>query len=139
MTTVRHFSVGEATALLPRLTELIGTVRRFRDSAVVRRARIDQLWQRLEHGEPVLTTIGDEQRALDALAGRLVTTAKEIESIGCVLRDLDQGLIDFPFRARAGTVFLCWKVGEPAIQFWHGTDEGFAGRKPIAQLPVDRV
>lgn len=136
---MRHFTVGEATALLPRLTELIGTVRRFRDSAVVRRARIDQLWQRLEHGEPVLTTIGDEQRALDALAGRLVTTAKEIESIGCVLRDLDQGLIDFPFRARAGTVFLCWKVGEPAIQFWHGTDEGFAGRKPIAQLPVDRV
>jgi hypothetical protein len=139
VTTVRHFTVGEATALLPRLTELIGTVRRFRDSAVVRRARIDQLWQRLEHGERVLTTIGDEQRALDALAGRLVTTAKEIESIGCVLRDLDQGLIDFPFRARAGTVFLCWKVGEPAIRFWHGTDEGFAGRKPIAQLPVDRV
>ena len=139
MTTVRHFTVGEATALLPRLTELVATLRQFRDSAVVRRARIDQLWQRLEHGEPVLTTIGNEQRALDALADRLVTTAKEIESIGCVLRDLDQGLIDFPFRAQTGTVFLCWKVGESAIQFWHGTDEGFAGRKPIAQLPVDRV
>jgi hypothetical protein len=139
VTTVRHFTVGEATALLPRLTELVATLRQFRDSAVVRRARIDQLWQRLEHGEPVLTTIGNEQRALDALADRLVTTAKEIESIGCVLRDLDQGLIDFPFRAQTGTVFLCWKVGESAIQFWHGTDEGFAGRKPIAQLPVDRV
>ena len=138
MTTVRHFTLGEATVLLPRLTELIGTLRQLRDRAVVRRARIDRLWQRLDHGEPVLTTIGDEQRTLDALADRLVTTAKEIESIGCVLRDLDQGLIDFPFRAPTGTVFLCWKVGESAIQFWHGRDEGFAGRKPIAQLPVDR-
>jgi hypothetical protein len=139
VTTVRHFTLGEATALLPRLTELIGTLRQLRDRAVVRRARLDRLWQRLDHGEPVLTTLGDEQRALDALADRLVATAKEIESIGCVLRDLDQGLIDFPFRAPKGIVFLCWKVGESAIQFWHGRDEGFAGRKPIAQLPVDRT
>lgn len=136
---MRHFTVGEATDLLPQLTEFIGTLRRLRDSAVVKRAQIDRLWQRLENGEPVLTTIGETQRALDVLAGRLVSTAKDLESIGCVLRDLDLGLIDFPFRTRTGTVFLCWKVGESAIQFWHGTDEGFAGRKPIGQLPVDRA
>ncbi len=136
---MRHFTFGEATALLPRLTELVRTLRRLRDDAVIKKARIDQLWKRLEQGEAVLSTLGDEQRALDTLSDRLVSTAKEIETIGCVLRDLEIGLIDFPFRARTGSVFLCWKVGESTIQFWHGTDEGFARRKPIAQLPVDRA
>ena len=66
--------------------------------------------------------------------------AGEIESTGCVLRDLDTGLVDFPFRARGGaTVFLCWRVGEPAIGFWHGPDEGFAGRQPITRLPLDQT
>jgi hypothetical protein len=137
VTALRYFTLGEATDLLPRLTELVRTLRQLRDEAVVKRARIDRLWQDLEQGEPALTTIGDAQRALDALAERLVSTAKEVEAMGCVLRDLDLGLIDFPFRARTGTVFLCWRVGEDAIRFWHGTDEGFAGRRPIAQLPRD--
>jgi hypothetical protein len=134
---MRYFSVGEATGLLPRLTSLIATLRALRDQAVVKRARLERLWQRLGSGEPVLSEIGDEQRVLDGLSKRLVAVAGEIESTGCVLRDLDLGLVDFPFRAHAGGVFLCWKVGEPAIRFWHGTNEGFAGRKPIANLPGD--
>jgi hypothetical protein len=134
---MRHFTFGEATDLLPRLTDLLDTLRQLRDDAVVKRAQIDHLWRRLEQGELVLTAIGEEQRALDALGERLAATAGGVESIGCVLRDLDLGLIDFPFRARTGTVFLCWKRGESVIQFWHGIEEGFAGRKPIAQLPID--
>jgi hypothetical protein len=136
---MRYFRVDEATGLLPRLTALIGTLRQLRDQAVVKRARIDQLWRRLDGGEPVLSEIGDEQRVLDGLSKRLVAVAGEIESIGCVLRDIDLGLVDFPFRVRGGAVFLCWKIGESAILFWHGTDEGFAGRKPIAKLPADPV
>ncbi len=136
---MRYFTLGEATDLLPRLTDLVGALRGLRDDAVIKKAQVDQFWKRLEQGAPVLSALGNEQRSLDALSERLVSTAKEIETIGCVLRDLDTGLIDFPFRARTGTVFLCWKVGESAIQFWHGTDEGYAGRKPIAQLPVDRA
>lgn len=136
---MRYFNVDEATALLPRLTQLTGTLRQLRDEALAKRAGIDRLWRRLDAGEPVLSQIGDEQRVLDELSKRLVATAGEIESIGCILRDLDRGLIDFPFRARGGAVFLCWKVGEPAILYWHGPNEGFAGRKPIAKLPVDQA
>jgi len=135
---LRYFTLDEATDLLPRLTALVGALRQLRDEAVVKRARIDHMWQALERGEPVLTAIGDAQRELDALVQRLVSSAKEVEEMGCVLRDLDLGLIDFPFRARTVTVFLCWRVGEGAIEFWHGTGEGFAGRKPIAQLPRDQ-
>ncbi len=134
---VRYFSLSEATVLLPRLTEMLDALRRFRDQAVLKKTQMDLLWQRLSNGEPVLGTLGEEQREMDSLTARLVAVAKDLEKTGCILRDIDSGLVDFPFRARRGaTVFLCWRLGEPTIAFWHGTDEGFAGRKPIADLPV---
>ena len=135
---IRHFTLDEAEGLLSRLTELMGALRRVRDEALVKKAQMDLLWKRLEGGEAVLSELGDEQRRFDGLTTRLVAIAGDIESTGCILRDLDLGLIDFPFRARGGSmVYLCWKLGEPAIRFWHGTDEGFAGRKSLDRLPPD--
>ena len=64
-----------------------------------------------------------EQRAKDAIA--------EIDSIGVQVKDLDIGLLDFPCEVDGRVVLLCWKMGEASITHWHGTDEGFAGRKPI--------
>jgi hypothetical protein len=64
-----------------------------------------------------------EQRAKDALA--------EIDSIGVQVKDLDIGLLDFPCDVEGRIVLLCWKMGEHSIKHWHGTEEGFAGRKPI--------
>ena len=64
-----------------------------------------------------------EQRAKDALA--------EIDSIGVQVKDIDIGLLDFPCEVEGKTVLLCWKMGENSITHWHGTDEGFAGRKLI--------
>jgi hypothetical protein len=64
-----------------------------------------------------------EQRAKDAIA--------EIDSIGVQVKDLDIGLLDFPCAVEGRIVLLCWKMGETSITHWHGTDEGFAGRKPI--------
>ena len=66
-----------------------------------------------------------EQRAKDAVA--------EIDSIGVQVKDLDIGLLDFPCDVDGKTILLCWKLGEKGITHWHGTDEGFAGRKPIDQ------
>jgi len=137
---MRHFTLDEATSLLPRLSEMLEALRRFRDQAILKKTQMDLLWQRLSKGEPVLSQLADEQRDLDDLTARLVDIAKEIESTGCILRDVDAGLVDFPFRARGGaTVFLCWHLGEPAIAFWHGPREGFAGRKPIGRLPRDEA
>jgi hypothetical protein len=64
-----------------------------------------------------------EQRAKDAVA--------EIDSIGVQVKDLDVGLLDFPCEVEGRVVLLCWKLGEKTITHWHGTEEGFAGRKPI--------
>jgi hypothetical protein len=63
------------------------------------------------------------QKVKDAMA--------EIDSIGVQVKDLDIGLLDFPCEVDGHTVLLCWKLGEKDISHWHGTDEGFAGRKPI--------
>jgi hypothetical protein len=57
---------------------------------------------------------------------------QHIEESGCVVKDLDIGLVDFPAMLGDEQVFLCWKLGEPRIEFWHRMDEGFAGRKPIS-------
>jgi hypothetical protein len=63
------------------------------------------------------------QRAKDAVA--------EIHATGVQVKDLDIGLLDFPCIVDRQTVLLCWKLGEKKITHWHGTTEGFAGRKPI--------
>jgi len=63
------------------------------------------------------------RRIKDALA--------EIDATGVQVKDLDIGLLDFPCKVDGEILLLCWKLGEPAIAYWHGTSEGFAGRKPI--------
>ena len=55
----------------------------------------------------------------------------EIEAIGVQVKDLDIGLLDFPCIVDDQTVLLCWKLGEDKIEYWHGLEEGFRGRKPI--------
>ena len=55
----------------------------------------------------------------------------EIDAIGVQVKDLDVGLLDFPCTVDGKIVLLCWKLGEEGITYWHGTEECFAGRKPI--------
>jgi hypothetical protein len=57
-----------------------------------------------------------------------------LNAVGVQVKDVEEGLVDFPARHGGRDVLLCWKVGEPEVAFWHGADEGFAGRKP---LPFD--
>ena len=54
-----------------------------------------------------------------------------IHGVGAIVKDLDQGLVDFPARHEDDDVLLCWRVGEAKVEFWHGLEEGFAGRKPL--------
>jgi hypothetical protein len=54
-----------------------------------------------------------------------------IQEIGCLVKDLDIGLLDFPTLYRGREVYLCWRLGEQRIEHWHGVDEGFRGRKPV--------
>lgn len=62
---------------------------------------------------------------------------EKIHSTGCIVKDLDVGLLDFPARIEGEDVYLCWKLGEDRIRFYHRQDEGFAGRKPIDPRDAD--
>ena len=65
------------------------------------------------------------------LAEVMKSNLEKILSTGCLIKDLDVGLLDFPCKVEGETVLLCWKLGETKIAFWHDTTTGFAGRKPI--------
>jgi len=55
----------------------------------------------------------------------------EIHGRGAIVKDLDEGLVDFPARREGEEILLCWRLGEDDVAFWHGLEEGFAGRRPI--------
>ncbi len=67
----------------------------------------------------------------DHLADTIKTALQRIEATGCVVKDLEAGLLDFPAMINNEEVYLCWRLGEDRIRFWHRQDEGFAGRKLI--------
>jgi hypothetical protein len=73
---------------------------------------------------------GVQERLDEALAG-IARCVAQIHEVGALVKDLDQGLVDFPAQRGEEDVLLCWRLGEEEISFWHGVEEGFSGRKPL--------
>ena len=130
----RTFTLDEAQSLLPVLESLLRSAISAKKTMDEVEAEMQELQQRifLNGGTfvdivPVARRKAErakaEQRAKDALA--------EIDSIGVQVKDIDIGLLDFPCEVEGQVILLCWKAGEKSITHWHGTGEGFAGRKPI--------
>jgi len=65
------------------------------------------------------------------LKGDIIRLIQRIESYGCILKDIDLGLLDFPSRLGDEPIYLCWKAGEPYVAYWHGLDEGLSARKSL--------
>ncbi len=77
------------------------------------------------------------QRDLARFRGLVETLREQIEAIqetGCVIKDIEVGLVDWPALHQGRAVLLCWKYGEPEVAFWHETHTGFAGRRPVSEL-----
>jgi len=130
----RTFTLDEAQSLLPVLESLLRTAISGKKLIEEVEAEMQALQHRIflnggTHVDivPVARRKAErakaEQRDKDAIA--------EIDSIGVQVKDLDIGLLDFPCEVDGHVVLLCWKMGESSITHWHGTDEGFAGRKRI--------
>jgi hypothetical protein len=130
----RRFRLEEAESLLPELEVLV------RDAVEAKR-RFDQAQSELEAASSRIALLGgaqvDRRQVLarqgrrDALASRLRELIEAIQRYGCLVKDLDVGLIDFPTWYQGREVLMCWRLGEPAIEFWHEAEEGYRGRKPI--------
>ena len=124
---VRYFSLDEANACLPRLQELLTEL------LATRNALLDASPELVSVLDKAATN-GGSQRASEILVDfeRIERVIKEIRAIGCTLKDLDSGLVDFLHQRSDGTeIYWCWKLGEPQIAYWHALDTGFSGRQPI--------
>ncbi|MFZ0333938.1 MAG: DUF2203 domain-containing protein [Candidatus Acidiferrales bacterium] len=80
---------------------------------------------------------GQQRLEQNNLESSIASALEKIHSTGCVVKDLDVGLLDFPARLNNEDIYYCWRVGEDRIRFYHRQDEGFAGRKPIDPRDAD--
>jgi hypothetical protein len=129
----RHFTPEEANALLEQVRPVAESLVVHRRAFTVAAARRARLTQRISGNggdfDPQEPSELDEQlqREAEAVAGAV----EELQALGVLVKDLDRGLVDFPALRDGEEVLLCWQVGEREIAYWHGLEEGFAGRKPL--------
>ena len=136
----RYFTLQQAERLLPEVEtavrQAIALKSQHQDAELELRAEMHRV--SMLGGVDLSRGTMLEKRALrDETALKLKKLIDSIHELGCLVKDLDIGLIDFPTLFHGEEVYLCWKLGERGIAYWHGVTEGFRGRKPIDQDFVD--
>jgi hypothetical protein len=132
---MRFFTEEEANEALavvrPAAERLVAARRRFVHAA----RRLEAVQGRVSGNGGGLDPgrVRDLQEAGGKAASEVAAAVAELEELGVQVKDLDEGLVDFPARHpdRDETVLLCWRLGEDEVAYWHGLEEGFAGRKPL--------
>lgn len=130
----RTFTLEEAQSLLPVLESLLKRA----TEGKKRLQEFEEEFQAIAHRiflnggtlvDVAAVQVRKQQR--DRELQQVKDAVAEIDSIGVQVKDLDMGLLDFPCEVEGEIVLLCWKLGEEKIEFWHGLEEGYRGRKPI--------
>lgn len=121
----RYFTVEQAEALLPSLEKVMSNIRELKKRVDVKlnAAREDLP----EDPTELVVTKGQ----LDFLISEINEQLRTVYNMGCLPKDLDLGLVDFPARIEGKEGYLCWKSGEKRIEYWHDLTEGYRGRKPL--------
>lgn len=130
---MKEFTLDEAEAILPRVRDVL---LRMQDA----KRQIDVLRVGLQDAVRSSTGNGHvrDERSLEAkkqeaerLVAEINANLETLHEWGIELKSLDEGLVDFPHRRGGRRVYLCWRLGEERIQYWHDADAGFAGRQPL--------
>ncbi len=134
-----YFSVESANKCIPHLTKKLRRIHQIKNA-------VDRVMISSEHfsrtvqatnsdGFQVLLTADIKmQKELHKLLFLFYKTLDDIHSLGCIVKDIDAGLIDFYHKLGERDVFLCWKLGESRVEHCHDIDDGFGGRKKIVRL-----
>ena len=133
---MRHFTPEEANAALVDVRPLVEKMveqRQLHLEALERQEELEGHIRGNGGGIPP-AALAESAAEVDRLARELARTVDEIGEHGAQVKDVDEGLIDFPARRHGRTVLLCWKLGEDEIRYWHTLDGGFAGRQ---ELPLE--
>lgn len=129
---MKLFSPEKANALIPVLTPLVEELFSKRRELAIKLLENDP-GLLAARGRPSGTPVGSKpsQRKFAELKAEIVRIVERIEAHGCIMKDLDLGLLDFPAVRAGRPVYLCWKAGETRVGFWHAMDEGFGSREPL--------
>jgi hypothetical protein len=135
MSDMQFFTPDEANGALALVRPLVERLVEQRRSYVALGAELEEVQALVAGNGGSLDPgrVGELQEAVARAAAELAATVGEINELGVQVKDLDRGLVDFPARhpGDGATVLLCWELGEPDVAYWHGLEDGFAGRKPL--------
>jgi hypothetical protein len=125
----RTYSIDEANALIPQvravLLQLAVEQRRLDASHAEMHRQLDA------NGDPGSAAAAGRQEAeVSEIREGMRTLLVHLSEMGVEVRDLEMGLVDFPAQRDGAPVWLCWRLADPRVAFWHRTDEGYATRRP---------
>ena len=129
----RYFTPEEANEALSQVRPLTEELVEHRRSLLELQERQASLNARIagNGGNVGPSELQDVQERLDEEVAGIARCVSRIHELGALVKDLDQGLVDFPALREGEEVLLCWRLGEDEIGFWHGLEEGFSGRRPL--------
>lgn len=129
----RYFTVEQANAALDDLRPVVEQMVEHRRRFLVAQDRRGDLTEQAgsNGGDLTPTDFGEVEEELELQAAALARCIEQLQAAGALVKDLDRGLLDFPALLDGEEILLCWHLGEDEIEFFHGPDAGFAGRKPL--------
>ena len=129
----RTFTPEEANKALVELRPIVERMVEHRQRLTAAQRRQRELVTRIggNGGDMMPSDLREAAETIEREAAAIAECAERIDELGAQVKSLEEGLLDFPALRGEEEVLLCWKLGEDDIRFWHGTDEGFAGRRPL--------
>lgn len=127
----RLFTLEEARSILPSVRQLVTALQEAKRALDRQMAALESLMERSGangHGEASQT---EARKGAEVAAERLDRLIQELIDLGVEMKGIEEGLVDFPSKREGRTVYLCWRLGEEDISYWHEVDAGFAGRQPL--------
>jgi hypothetical protein len=131
---MKLFSPEKANALIPKVAPLIEELWTRRRDLAIRLLETDPVLRGIEpmpHSRMATPRSPFTPGRFSEQKAEIVRIINRIEAYGCIVKDIDLGLVDFPSMRDGRAIYLCWKAGETRITHWHGMEEGFAERKPL--------
>ncbi len=132
---MRLFTVDHANRTLPLVRRIVEDVVREHQRWHETIAELDAVVVEARSDLPDTRLVALERRAQE-IAREIDAFQAELESLDIQLKDRRIGLVDFPSELDGRRVLLCWRLGEPAVQYWHDEDAGYAGRRPLSPTLV---
>lgn len=126
-----YYDIDAANARLKELEPILAALRDARDEIAAGQLRLAQL-DSTDGADPA--QLAREREGMTLTVKRMEQAVRQIDAWGVTLRDIGTGLVDFPALVNGRPIWLCWKLGEGEIAFWHELEAGIAGRKPLIEL-----